>query len=74
MAVAILAGRYSFSQPGYRGIRVLWLPVIASVIVAGAIPVTAVVLAPLVGSWIWLLCGVVLAAGLLIAGSAYRKR
>lgn len=73
VGVGILVGRFSFSQPGYRNIRIRWIPTIISVVTALAFPIAAAVLAPLVGAWVWLPCGVVLAAAVWIMGRVYRK-
>ncbi|MGJ9373204.1 hypothetical protein [Nesterenkonia sp. CF4.4] len=69
-----LVGRFSFHQPGYQGTRVPWVKVCAAGILAGAVPVAAILLDDVLGTWIWLVAGAILAAGVLAVGVPYQRR
>lgn len=74
VAVGALVGRVSFHQPGYRGVRVAWRSMIPAVLVAGVLAVLPVLLDERVGSWIWAVCGLVLAGLIAISGELYWRR
>ncbi|GAA1113091.1 hypothetical protein [Nesterenkonia jeotgali] len=74
VGMGALVGRVSFNQPAYRGTRVPWVTVGASGLLAGAVPVAAILLDDVLGSWVWLMAGVILAAGILALGVPYERR
>ncbi|EXF24260.1 hypothetical protein BG28_07325 [Nesterenkonia sp. AN1] len=74
VGIGALVGRFSFHQPGYRGTSVPWVKVCAAGLVAGALPVAAILLDDVLGSWVWLAGGIILAAGLLAIGIPYQRR
>jgi hypothetical protein len=75
VGVAVLVGRITLSQPGYRGVRVTqWPWTIVAIVIAAALAITPVLLADLVGSWIWLVCGLVLSGLIAGFGIAYWRR
>lgn len=69
-----LVGRFSFHQPGYHGTRVPWVKVFAAGLLAGAVPVAAILLDDVLGAWIWLVAGAILTAGILAVGVPYQRR
>lgn len=74
LTVAVLVGRVSFGSSPYRGVPVPWVPILISALVAAVLVVTPVLLAGLLGTWIWILCGAALAALICGVGLAYWKR
>ncbi|MGJ9426637.1 hypothetical protein ACHABX_12435 [Nesterenkonia halotolerans] len=69
-----LAGAVGLNHPGYQGIRLPWRPMLLSGSAAGAIPVAAIALDSILGGWVWLAAGAILAAGLLGVSIAYQRR
>ena len=76
LAVGIggLVGRISFNQPAYRGTPVPWVKVCAAGALAGAVPVAAILLDDVLGAWVWLVAGIIVAAGILGLGVPYQRR
>lgn len=74
VGIGALVGRFSFHQPGYRGTAVPWGKVFAAGLLAGAVPIAAILLDEVLGAWIWLAAGAILAAGTLALGVPYQRR
>lgn len=74
IAVAVLVGRVSFAPNGYHGVRIAWGPTLAWAAVAAALAVTPVLIAGVVGTWIWAACGAALALIIGAGGAAYQRR
>lgn len=74
VGIGALVGRFSFHQPGYHGTRVPWVKVFAAGLLAGAVPIAAILLDDVLGAWIWLVAGAILAAGILAVGVPYQRR
>jgi hypothetical protein len=75
IAVGVLVGRFTVSQPGYHGVRVTrWRWTIVAILVAGALAIAPLLLAETVGTWIWIVCGVVLSGLIAGLGIAYWRR
>jgi len=74
VTVGGLIGKYSFSQPGYKGVRVKWVPTILSGLTALVFPIAAFVLDGIIGPWVWIASGAAFAILLVIAGRAYRQK
>lgn len=74
VGIGALVGRFSFHQPGYRGTSVPWVKVCAAGLAAGALPVAAIFLDDVLGSWVWLAAGAILAVGVLALGVPYQRR
>lgn len=71
LLVAVLVGRVSFGPSPYRGVRVRWTRALPGIIIAAILALLPVLLADTVGSWIWAVCGIVLAGLLATAGTRY---
>lgn len=74
VAIGALVGAVSFTHPGYRNVHIKWLPAVLWGVVAAAFPVCAMILAPLIGSWIWLVSGALLSLLIVVVGTIYRRR
>lgn len=74
VGIGALVGRFSFHQPGYRGTAVPWGKVFAAGLLAGAVPIAAILLDEVLGAWIWLVAGAILAVGILALGVPYQRR
>lgn len=68
MTVGALFAIVSVNPRGYRGIRVQWRPALLTGGLAALFIVGAFVLAPVLGSWVWLMFGGALAVLFVIAG------
>ncbi len=73
-AVGGVVGRISFSRPGYKKIHVSWGPTILTVLIALVFPVAAILLAGVLGSWVWIVAGAGIAALILIVGVPYQRK
>lgn len=69
-----LAGAVGLNHPGYQGIRLPWRPMLLSALVAGTIPMAAIALDGILGRWVWLAAGTLLAAGIMGVSIAYQRR
>ncbi|MBO0596724.1 hypothetical protein I2485_04385 [Nesterenkonia sp. E16_7] len=69
-----IAGVVSVREPAYQGVRVPWGKVCAGGLAAGAVPIAAILLDDALGSWVWLVAGAILAAGILAVGIPYQRR
>jgi len=74
VTMAVLVGRITFNQPGYRGVHTRWGWTIVAIVVAAALAITPVLLAGAIGSWLWIACGSVLAVLIAGFGIAYWRR
>jgi hypothetical protein len=74
VTMAVLVGRITLNQPGYHGVHTRWGSTILAILVAAALAITPVLVADAVGSWIWIVCGAVLAALIAGFGIAYWRR
>lgn len=74
VGIGALVGRVSLHQPAYRGTHVPWGKVVASGAVAGSLPVAAILVDDVLGAWVWLPAGIILAAGVLAVGIPYQRR
>ncbi|MGO1972614.1 MAG: hypothetical protein ACTH2Q_06605 [Propionibacteriaceae bacterium] len=67
-SVGALVGKVTFNPSGYQGIKFDWAGTIPVSLVAVAFPVAAIVLDGIIGRWVWIPAGVVLATLLLTLG------
>jgi hypothetical protein len=75
IVIALLVGRFSLSQPGYRGVKVTrWPRTIGAILIAGTLAIAPVLLADTVGTWIWMVCGIILSGLIAGFGIAYWRR
>jgi hypothetical protein len=74
LTVAVLVGRVSFGSSPYRGVRAPWKPLLISGLIAAVLAITPVLFADMLGTWIWAVCGVALAALIGGFGVAYWRR
>jgi len=74
VTMAVLVGRITLNQPGYRGVRTRWGWTIVAIVIAAALAITPVLLADTIGSWVWIVCGSVLAVLIAGFGIAYWRR
>lgn len=63
-----LVGKVTFNPSGYQGIKFDWAGVIPVVLVAVAFPIAALILDGIIGQWVWIPAGVVLATLLVTFG------
>ncbi|MGZ0712820.1 hypothetical protein ACWPKO_31215 (plasmid) [Coraliomargarita sp. W4R53] len=74
IGIAALVGKISANQPGYKRIHVQWAPTILMMLIAAAFPIAAIVLSGIVGSWVWIVCGIALAVLVLVTGVPYQRK
>jgi hypothetical protein len=75
IVIAFLVGRFTLSQPGYRGVRMTRRPrTIAAILIAAALAIAPLILAGTVGTWIWAVCGIILSGLIVGFGIAYWRR
>jgi hypothetical protein len=75
LLIAALVGRVTLSQPGYHGVRVTqWPRTAVAIVVAAALSIAPVLWAGTIGSWIWIVCGIVLSGLIAGFGIAYWRR
>lgn len=66
-----LVGKFSLFPSGYRSIRVDWRPAAAYALAAMAFPVTALLTAGALGSWVWIASGAAVGLFILVPGLIY---
>lgn len=74
LLVGLLVHKVTTKSPGYTGGRIAWRPSLGAAALAAVFPVAATVLDGPLGTWVWLACGIGLAAFLAYLGLALHRR
>lgn len=72
--VGVLVHRMTAKSPGHSGGRIAWRPSLGAAALAAVFPVAATLLDGPLGTWVWLVCGIGLAAFLVYLGLALHRR